>query len=161
MKQSHPPAERSPQLAILIGIQATGKTTFYRDRYLGSHVRISLDLLRTRHRESAFLSLCLETGMDAVIDNTNPTREDRARYITLATAAGFRVIGFYFQSRISDALARNALRSGDARIPDAGILGCAKRMEMPDLNEGFDELFYVTTLPEGGFQIQEWNDGLR
>lgn len=161
MKQSQPPAVQIPQLVILIGIQATGKTSFYRDHYLGSHVRISLDLLRTRHRESAFLSLCMETGMDAVIDNTNPAREDRARYIARAKSAGFRVSGFYFQSRISDALARNSLRSGDARIPDAGILGCAKRMEMPERNEGFDELFYVTTLPEGGFQIQEWNDGLR
>ncbi len=161
MKHSNSSAERTPQLVILIGIQATGKSSFYRDRYLDSHVRISLDLLRTRHRESAFLSLCLETGMDAVIDNTNPTREDRARYIAPATAAGFRISGFYFQSRISDALARNALRNGDARVPDAGILGCAKRMEMPESNEGFDELFYVTMLPDGGFQIQEWNDGLR
>ncbi|MBA3936227.1 MAG: AAA family ATPase [Planctomycetes bacterium] len=152
--------ERIPQLVILIGIQASGKTSFYREHFLGSHVRISLDLLRTRNREMAFLSLCLETRMDTVVDNTNPTAIERARYIAPAKAAGFHVHGFYFQSRVSDALARNAQRQGDARIPDVGVLGCAKRLELPSRAESFDQLSYVTMVPISGFQIQEWNDGL-
>lgn len=39
------------QALIFCGIQASGKSTFYCQRLLNSHVRISLDLLRTRHRE--------------------------------------------------------------------------------------------------------------
>jgi predicted kinase len=154
------PGERLPQMVILIGIQACGKTSFCREQFLNSHVRVSLDLMRTRNREAVFLSLCLETRMDTVIDNTNPTPTERARYIAPAKAAGFHVHGFYFQSRVSDALARNAQRQGDARIPDAGVLGCAKRLELPTRSEGFDQLSYVTMLPNSGFQIQEWNDGL-
>jgi predicted kinase len=34
------------QAVILVGIQAAGKSPFYRERFFGSHVRISLDLLR-------------------------------------------------------------------------------------------------------------------
>ncbi|MDL2321544.1 ATP-binding protein, partial [Desulfosarcina sp. OttesenSCG-928-B08] len=62
---------------IFCGIQASGKSTFYLERFFKTHVRISLDLLRTRNRENRFLSLCLETGQHFVVDNTNPTRSDR------------------------------------------------------------------------------------
>ena len=50
----------SPRVAgmeaiVLCGVQGSGKTTLYRDRFLATHVRVSMDLLRTRHREAAFL----------------------------------------------------------------------------------------------------------
>ncbi len=95
-KSTTRPNARRPELAIFIGIQATGKTSLFRERFLQTHVRISLDLLRTRNREMRFLQLCLETGMDAVVDNTNPSLADRTKYIEPARAAGFRVVGNYF-----------------------------------------------------------------
>ena len=42
------------EAVILCGVQGSGKTTLYRDRFLETHARISLDLLRTRAREAAF-----------------------------------------------------------------------------------------------------------
>jgi hypothetical protein len=36
------------QLVLFCGIQATGKSTFYQQRFFHSHVRRSLDLLRPR-----------------------------------------------------------------------------------------------------------------
>ena len=83
------------QAIIFIGIQATGKTTFYVQRFLNTHVRISLDLLRTRHREARFLDACLQTQQRFVVDKTNPTKEDRKRYIELARHAGYEVVGYY------------------------------------------------------------------
>ena len=38
------------QAVIFIGIQGSGKTTFYRDRFFNTHFRINLDMLKTRHR---------------------------------------------------------------------------------------------------------------
>ena len=64
---------------ILCGLQGSGKTTLYRDRFLETHVRISMDLLRTRAREAALLEWCLRTRTRFVVDNTNPTAADRAR----------------------------------------------------------------------------------
>jgi predicted kinase len=78
---------------VLCGIQGSGKTTFYRERFLDTHVRVAMDLLRTRAREQAFLELCLRTQQRFVVDNTNPTAADRRRYVEPARAAGFRVIG--------------------------------------------------------------------
>ncbi|MDB5261729.1 MAG: kinase [Adhaeribacter sp.] len=95
------------QAIIFCGIQATGKTTFYVQNFLHSHVRISLDLLRTRHRENLFLEACLQTRQPFVVDNTNPTIAERAKYINLASLAGYEIIGYYFKSNVEEAVARN------------------------------------------------------
>lgn len=146
------------EVIIFIGIQASGKSSFYRDRFFTSHVRVSLDLLKTRHREKKFIETCLETQQPFVVDNTNPTATDRAVYIEKAKASGFRVVGYYFQSRIEESLKRNAERSEAQQIPDKGIRGTHAKLEMPKLAEGFDELFYVSLLEGGGFEVKEWND---
>jgi hypothetical protein len=150
-----------PQLIILCGLQASGKTSFYRETLMRTHVRISLDLLRTRNREERFLDLCLETRMPTVIDNTNPTRTERASYISRGQTNGFQILGYYFQSRLADCLARNAQREGTACIPEVGLKACASRLEVPTPDEGFDRLAYVRLQPGGGFLTEEWNDGLR
>ena len=71
----------------------------------------------------------------------------------------FRVIGYYFQSKIADAVRRNAIRPENERIPEKGILGAAKHLEQPSLSEGFDELWYVE-IGMDGFIAKEWNDAL-
>lgn len=40
------------EAVILCGIQASGKSAFYSERFFHTHVRINLDMLRTRRRES-------------------------------------------------------------------------------------------------------------
>jgi predicted kinase len=65
------------QAIIFTGIQASGKSTFYRDQFFCSHLRINLDMLKTRHREKRIFETCLEVGQPFVVDNTNPTLEDR------------------------------------------------------------------------------------
>ena len=146
------------QAVIFMGIQATGKSTFFAQRFTSTHVRINLDMLKTRHRERRFLETCIETQQPFVVDNTNPQPADRERYIPRARSAGFRVIGFYFRSKASEAIERNNHRPDAERVPERGILGCSGRMTMPTLAEGFDELFYVTINADGGFDVQEWRD---
>lgn len=90
-----------------------------------------------------------------MIDNTNPTRTDRAKYITASKGAGFRVVGYYFGSKVDECLQRNEGRT-DA-VPDVAILSTAKKLELPSLDEGFDELWYVR-ISDGGFVVEEWND---
>lgn len=157
-----PPAARAgypaPVEAILLcGIQATGKSSFCKQRLFGTHVRINLDMLGTRHREALLLRACLEAGQPFVIDNTSPTRRDRQPYIVAARSAGFRVIGYYFESRIADAIVRNEAREAHEQVPQRGLHGTYARLEVPRLDEGFDELHYVR-LVAGGFDVQPWRD---
>jgi predicted kinase len=142
------------ETVILCGIQASGKTTFYVRRFLSSHVRISLDVLRTRARERKLLELCLGTNQRFVVDNTNPTAADRARYITPAREAGFRVVGYLFDVSLDEAFARNAHREGKERIPEAAIVAAHRKLETPSREEGFDELYLVRADDNAGFQVE-------
>jgi len=146
------------EAVIFIGLQGAGKSTFYKERYFDTHLRINLDMLNTRHRERRLLQACVETSQAFVVDNTNPTRAERAIYIQGAKEAGFRIIGYYFQSKVEECKRRNEQRPDDRQVPLRGILGTAGRMERPALDEGFDELHYVRIDEAGGFVIEEWKD---
>lgn len=144
------------ELVLFIGIPATGKSSFYRERFFGTHVRVNLDMLKTRHRESLLVTACFEGKTPFVVDNTNLTREDRARYIIAAKASQFAVRGYFFQSRAADALARNAAREGTARVPDLAIRGASGRLELPSVEEGFDSLHFVRLESPNQFIVEEW-----
>ncbi len=141
---------------IMIGIQGSGKTEFCR-RYLGDITRVNLDTLKTRNNEKRLLAACHEKGADYVIDNTNPTMEDRARYIVPAKAAGYRVIGYFMQSRLQECIRRNNQREGKAMIPPKAIAMTSNRLKLPSLAEGFDELYFVSN---NGTEmtVSEWRD---
>lgn len=143
---------------ILIGIQASGKSTFYRQRFSETHIRINLDMLRTRHREQIILRACLEAKQPFVVDNTNILAAHRARYIVAAKEAGFRVVGYYFRTNLGDALRRNREREPQQVVPEKGIFGAYHRLQPPRREEGFDQLYVVTSNSDSGFEVEEWRD---
>ncbi|MDR6563039.1 MULTISPECIES: ATP-binding protein [unclassified Arcicella] len=145
------------ETVIFCGIQATGKTTFFKENFFKTHIRISLDLLKTRNKEQKFIDTCLATQQRYVVDNTNPTKVDRAKYISDAKANKFKVVGYYFQSKINDALNRNSQRLGKENIPEVGIKGTFNKLEIPTFDEGFDELYFVE-IDDNNFKIKEWEN---
>ena len=86
---------------------------------------------------------CLAEGKNYAIDNTNPTKEDRKRYIPLAKENGYKIVGYFMESKIKDCIERNALREGKACVPIVAIASTSKKLEIPSYDEGFDELYYV------------------
>jgi predicted kinase len=134
---------------ILCGLQGAGKSTFCRERYWDSHVRINYDMLRTRHRESILLSACIAARQPLVVDATNPTAEDRARYIVPCKQAAFRIIGIEFRVSTEFAIARNARREGRARVPEKAIWATAGKFIPLSLAEGSDEIWLATAAPDG------------
>jgi predicted kinase len=141
----------SPEVAILVGLPGSGKTSFVRARLAG-HAHVSKDLMRsTRDRNARQLALvaqALAAGRSAVVDNTNLRLTDRAPLIAAARAAGAKVVGYFFDATAKDCLARNRGREGKARVPDVAIHVARARLEPPTREEGFDALFIVTA--EGG-----------
>jgi predicted kinase len=139
---------------VLCGVQGSGKTSLYVERFVETHVRVSLDVLRTRAREQALVRLCLESGQRFVVDNTNPTPADRHRYVEPARAAGFRTVAYLVEIDVEDALARNARRPDRRRVRAAGVVGTGRRLQRPTPEEGFDELWHATAAPDGGWRIE-------
>jgi predicted kinase len=145
------------QAVILVGLQGSGKSTFYERRFANTHLRISRDVATTVAREQRLLEECIARKLDFVVDNTNATIESRRRFIELAKAAGYRITGYYFTTDFKECLARNALRTGKAKVPVPGLYRARKMMQPPSLQEGFDELYEVATLPAGDTAVRHFH----
>jgi predicted kinase len=141
---------------IFVGIQASGKSSLYFEKLSKTHLRLNLDMLKTRHRETILLDACIKAKQPIVIDNTNPTKEDRKRYIEKLKQNNFKIIGYYFKSSIEECLYRNNQREGKEKIPEVGIKGTYNKLELPEYSEGFDELYYISI--EEDFKIGGWKD---
>ena len=128
---------------ILVGPQGAGKSTWVQRNCADTHVRLNLDMLKTRHRESVLLHACLAVGQPFVVDNTNPTRAARARYLALARAAGYAVRAVVFDIALEDALRRNEQREAGRRIPEIGVRGTFAKLEPLTDDEGFDSIEVV------------------
>ncbi len=144
------------ELVIFMGMQASGKSTYYARRFADTHIRINLDMLKTRRREAVLFEACLSVKQPMVIDNTNPTPADRARYIPLAKAKGFSIVGYYFQSHLDDCKQRNESRSSQQAVPFIALLGTYNRLTQPTLAEGFDRLYYVKIDENSQLVVEEW-----
>jgi predicted kinase len=147
------------ECVILIGLPASGKTTFYGQRFAASHAHVSMDRLPNARSKAARMTAELTRALDAnrsvVVDNTNPTIAVRAPLISLARARGAQIVGYYFEATTREAVARNSRRAGRARIPDVGIFATAKRLQPPSRAEGFDRLYRVRALEDGAFDVEE------
>jgi predicted kinase len=144
---------------IFIGIQGAGKSTFYREHFLNTHIRINLDMLKTRHREQIILKACLEAKQPFVVDNTNPTLEERSRYIIPAKKEHFRVVAYYFNTGLEECKQRNNQRHPEQIVPLVGLLATYKKLILPTWKEGFDAIYSVTTMNHL-YTLEEWKDNI-
>ena len=138
-------------LVIFVGLQASGKSTYYRAHLAATHVHVSKDLLKNvrdrEGRQREMIAKALTAGYSVAVDNTNPTPVVRAPLIQQGRAHGARVVAYYFETRIQDAVARNRLREGKARVPDVAIYITSKKIVPPTVQEGFDEVHVIPPLP--------------
>jgi predicted kinase len=146
------------ELAILIGLQASGKTTFRRRLLTDNHVVVSKDAFpNARHRQSRQMRLvneALATRHCVVVDNTNPSPHEWQPLIEAARAHGAMTVGYWFPPDLPAALDRNAAREDRARVPDVGLYDTLKRLRRPRQADGFDRLYEVRFDGRGGFQVE-------
>ena len=144
----------------MIGLQASGKSTFFRQYWAATHELVSKDLMRNNknraRRQAQLVESALQAGSSVVVDNTNPRAEERASLIELGKLYNAQILGYYFQSKVSDCLERNQQRTGKARVPDVGIYATTKKLVSPSYAEGFDQLFYVKMADNSAFEIRAW-----
>lgn len=126
------------EAVIFVGLQGSGKTTYFTDHFAGTHEHVSRDLQRTPEREATLIRECLRSGRSFVVDNTNATRAVRAPYIREARAAGFQVLCLFFDTPVRTAIGRNNHRRDKKAVPVPAILRTASRLERPSSEEGFD-----------------------
>jgi predicted kinase len=146
-------------MILFTGIQATGKSEFYKRYFSKTHIRINLDMLKTRHRERILIEACLMTKQPFVVDNMNLTAAGRKQYIDNARKYGFEVVGYYFKSAINEAITRNNRREGKEKLPLPALRSAHSKLELPFIAEGYDKLFYVY-IEYNDFIIEKYRDDI-
>ena len=145
------------ELVVFVGLQASGKSTFFHERFAQTHQHVSKDLFpnnrNKNRRQEHLLRAALSAGRSVVVDNTNPTLEDRRPLVRLGHEYGAKVIGYFFEESVRECIRRNEMREGKARVPDVAIYSTAKKLVAPSIEEGFDELLCVR-LNDSAFEVR-------
>jgi predicted kinase len=141
---------------VLVGLQASGKSTFARAGLSPDAIRVSKDdFPRARRRQARQLRLvdeALAAGRDVVVDNTNPSPEEWQPLIAAARAHGARVVAYWFPPDVAAARTRNAARPDASRVPDVGFYATLGKLRRPTRADGFDDVITVEVDGSGGFR---------
>ena len=150
------------ELVVMIGLQASGKTTFARSRFGATYQYVSKDLLRNNgnpaRRQRQLIEAALQQGLSVMVDNTNPTIEERKELINLGRHYDAEITGYFFAVQVKQCLERNHAREGKARVPDVAIFATLKRLARPSYAEGFAKLFYVENKGDLDFDVYDWRE---
>lgn len=148
------------QMILFCGLQGAGKSTFFSTHFAQNYLLISKDLMRGVRRpaqkQSELLHLALAAQHSVIIDNTNPSPDERVPLITIAREYHASVICYYFVTPVSMAIKRNAQREGKARVPAVAIYSTAARLVPPAYAEGFDKIYYVRITEHSTSEKPEW-----
>jgi bifunctional polynucleotide phosphatase/kinase len=135
------------EMVVFVGFPGCGKSTFFA-RKLAPHgyERINRDSMRTVERCMSNAVALLSQGKSVAIDNTNPSIEDRARFIKLARERKVPVRAFVMQHTEALANHMNILRSRLGIVPRVSSVAYnifKSRYQPVDTIEGFDEIVNV------------------
>ncbi|MEU3522674.1 ATP-binding protein [Streptomyces sp. NPDC038707] len=146
-------------LAVLVGLQASGKSTFYARCLSDRYELVGKDLFPrgARNKQARQMRLVTEhlaAGRPVAVDNTNPSPGEWDPLIEAARSHGATVTAYWFPPDVPGSLRRNAAREGRARVPDVGLLATLKRLRRPSAADGFDAVYEVRFDGRGGFRIR-------
>ncbi|MEU9350401.1 AAA family ATPase [Streptomyces griseoloalbus] len=153
------PTGGAPDVAVLVGLQASGKSAF-RERCLsGRHEPVGKDLMpraarRKQDRQMRLVHEALSSGRPVAVDNTNPSPEEWRPLLAAGHTHGATVTAYWFPPDLPGSLARNALRQGRHRVPDVAIHATVKRLRRPSRADGFDAVREVRFDGRGGFLVR-------
>ena len=125
------------EVVLMVGIAGSGKTTISKILF-PEHKRVSLDEISNSNREveSQTIQKHLENEDNIVIDDTNLTRDIRARHIKLAKTYSARITAVFVDLPLWMIQKQNQNR--EKPLPDGALFKMRKQLEPPSEDEGFD-----------------------
>ena len=141
------------ELVLLIGLPASGKSSFFQHRLADTHTKISKDLMKGKrnrdHKQRVLLEECASRDQPVVLDNTHPSKASRAPWIRWAQERKWKVKGYYLSCSVEECQRRNARRDPSEIVPDVGFLlaadflTCAGFLASLSPLNGFDRIGFL------------------
>lgn len=144
---------KSQEVVLLVGFPACGKS-FFSQTYLvpKGYVHVNRDTLGTWKKCVDMCAKSLRQGQSVVIDNTNPDKESRQRYINCAKTAKVPCRCFYFTATITQARHneryREMIDKSHQPINDMIMNTFKSKLKVPESSEGFTEIVRVNLIPK-------------
>lgn len=144
---------KSQEVVLLVGFPACGKS-FFSQTYLvpKGYVHVNRDTLGTWKKCVDMCAKSLRQGQSVVIDNTNPDKESRQRYINCAKTAKVPCRCFYFTATITQARHneryREMIDKSHQPINDMIMNTFKSKLKVPESSEGFTEIVRVNFIPK-------------
>ncbi|XP_071966339.1 bifunctional polynucleotide phosphatase/kinase isoform X2 [Engystomops pustulosus] len=142
----------SQEVVVTVGFPAAGKSSFIKEHLVSKgYVYANRDTLGTWQKCVAACEEALRNGKSIVVDNTNPDKESRSRYISCAQKAGVPIRCFLFSAPVEVAKHNNRFREmtskGHVSVNDMVINSYKSKYVAPTLSEGFSEILKINFVP--------------
>ena len=155
--------EKKTEFIMLVGLPASGKSTLAENYRKGGYTVFSSDVVRAEIEEKiergefvmpsnnslngvVFDTVIkqarelLKQGISVVVDATNLARKRRMNFKRWLYKIDCVKKCVFMITPVSVCMARNALRTGDARVPDEAMYKMICSFECPNYWEGWDEI---------------------
>lgn len=142
-------------MVLMHGMPASGKTSFVRRHLLSrGYIWINQDTMQTFARCARATREALASGYSVVIDNTNPNKKARGRYIEIGKGCnqGLKILALSMKTPKDLAQHLNIVRERESKggvqhIPVVAYHMFLKRASPPELEEGIDRIADIKFLP--------------
>ncbi|KAK9887859.1 hypothetical protein WA026_000167 [Henosepilachna vigintioctopunctata] len=148
-------------IILMVGSQGSGKSHFCRTKLLPTgYIHINRDKLKSWEKCVLMLEECITKQKNAVIDNTNPDKASRKKYIAVAKKYNIQCRCFVMSTSFEHCRHNNKFRALTDKthepIGDMLLYSYRKNFEPPELSEGFSEIVEIPFIPK--FDSREHND---
>ena len=127
----------------MVGIQAAGKSTFSKNliELIGSNKLTVVGDDADLDKEEIRLNAILTSGLSCIVDATNPTVKQRARWIKIAKAHNIPILCIHMTTNGKMAKSFNAIRP--KYISEGALNAYMKDFQEPSTSEGFDSIIKI------------------
>lgn len=147
------------KLYVMIGCPGAGKSYWAKHNLSDDVIYISRDIIRysiITENEAYFskekqvynefieqINHALKIGSDVCADQTSIDRAARAKLLKQVRPNASEIIAIWIKPKIETILKQNAQRKGRECVPEHAIQNMYARMEEPEFNEGFTEIYII------------------
>lgn len=134
---------KTQEIILFVGYPASGKSTFYETHLKpAGYAHVNQDELKTLAKCLSMTKKYIKEKKSICVDNTNPSKEIRQKYIQLSKDNNIPIRCIYFNVDLPTAKFLNSYRTNisNKNIPEISYNVYKKNFIEPSIEEGFSEV---------------------